>query len=235
MTTQAELENNVFTIKLQTQQFFRRNGLDGLVVRVEGQTDELFWRPLLEIVLPNKAFQFFPYFDEASGTTGKPDVVKYIGFGDKQLIFCIDSDTDYLLENPILQTPFVFHTYIDMIENHWCFAKGLSEVFNKTTDSESNTFDFVHFFELGLTEQNAYLFFRGKNLLPSIFMPLMVHLGRDFDKARIKALSSNQEKAAFQENRKPYLFDIVAQNNPKMLENPFYQRIIHDIQMAFQN
>ena len=147
MTTQAELENNVFTIKLQTQQFFRRNGLDGLVVRVEGQTDEAFWRPLIEAALPNKSLQFFPYFDEANTTTGKHDVVKYIGFGDKQLIFCIDSDADYLLENPILQIPFVFHTYADAIENYWCYADGLADVFKRTTDSEGISFDFVQFFE----------------------------------------------------------------------------------------
>ena len=239
--------------------------------------------------------------------------MKYIGFGDKQLIFCIDSDADYLLENPILQIPFVFHTYVDMIENYWSYADGLADVFKKTTNSESSSFDFVQFFEtyskivypyllcslfstkekdgqlshkelgkhakfviikkpqqdlsdfkqklereysvllnqykgnpsfesfkqrltdLGLTEQNAYLFVRGHDVFEGVFMPLMQHLGRDFDTAHFKMLPSNQEKAAYQKSRKPYFFDVEAQNNPKMMLCTFYQRIVQDIQTAFQN
>lgn len=134
-------------IKTATQVLFKENGLDGFAVRVEGQTDELFWRPLIEAALPNKSLQFFPYFDESSKTTGLNDILKYINFGDKQLIFCIDSDSKYLLEHPILQTPFVFHTYADGIENHWCYAEGLLEVLKKASDTEGVGFDFVNFFE----------------------------------------------------------------------------------------
>jgi hypothetical protein len=217
MTTQAELENNVFIVKLQTQQFFRRNGLDGLVVRVEGQTDESFWRPLLETALPNKALLFFPYFDETSTTTGKLDVVKYIGFGDKQLIFCLDSDSDYLLENPILQTPFVFHTYVDAIENYWCYAEGLLGVLKKASDTEGVSFDFVSFFE-------NY----SKIIYPYLLCSLFSTKENDGQLLR-------EELGKHAGFIKANTYEIVAQTNPKMNLCSFYQRIVQDIQTAFQN
>lgn len=145
--TKQFLEYVASNVKLETQLTFRQQGVEGLAVRVEASVDELFWRPLIEKALPNKVLQFYPYFSEASTTTGKSDILKYVQFGDKQLIFCIDSDADYLLEKPILQTSFLFHTYVDGIENFWCYAEGLDELMQKVTNTEGSLFDFSTFFE----------------------------------------------------------------------------------------
>lgn len=54
----------VENIKAEAQLLFRQNGKDGFAVRIEDESDELFWRPLIETALPNKALTFFPYFSK---------------------------------------------------------------------------------------------------------------------------------------------------------------------------
>ena len=113
-------------IKAEAQLLFLRDKKDGFAVRIEDESDALFWRPLIETALPNKALAFFPDFSEQNGVkiTGKDDFKHYTAFADKQLIFCRDADYDYLLENPILNQPFVFHTYIYGRENYYTLAEG---------------------------------------------------------------------------------------------------------------
>lgn len=60
-------------------------------------------------------------------------------------------------------------------------------------------------------------------------------LGDDLVKERFAALATNEEKANYHNHIKTHIYSIVAQNNPAMPLCSFYQRIIHDIQMAFQN
>ena len=133
-------------IKTDAQTLLNEDGLDVLAVRIESENDEAFWRPVIEKALPNKALKFYAFFSETSPTKGRPDMLKYAQFGDKKLIFCVDSDGSYLLEKPILQTPFLFHTYVDGIENFWCYAEGLPEVLKKVKNTEGSSFDFSDFF-----------------------------------------------------------------------------------------
>jgi Protein of unknown function (DUF4435) len=121
-----------------------------VAVRVEGtKNDELFWSTIFQIAVPDIKPEFYPQCVQypSAGTTGKNCVLLLKDYADKELVLCIDSDSDYLLENPILQTPFVFHTYADSIENFWCYAKGLSEVMKTATNTEGVPFDFVNFFK----------------------------------------------------------------------------------------
>jgi Protein of unknown function (DUF4435) len=134
-------------VKLDTQLSFLRKNLVGLAVRVENEKDESFWRPILEFALPNKSFKFYDFFSEAGTTKGKTDILKYIDFGDEQLIFCIDADYDYLLENPVLNIPFVFHSYVYAIENIYSYSEGLKETLEKAINTEGVSFDFELFFK----------------------------------------------------------------------------------------
>lgn len=140
------LENVVLKIKVETQSSFQRMGVEGLAVRIENEKDEAFWRPLIESVLPHKLLIFYPYFSEVSTTKGKPDMKKYMDFGDEKLIFCIDADYDYLLENPILIKPFVFHTYVYSVENYWSYSEGMKNILENALHTEGIDFDFEDFF-----------------------------------------------------------------------------------------
>jgi Protein of unknown function (DUF4435) len=77
---------------------------------------------------------------------GKEDFKKYLPFADKQLIFCRDADYDYLTENPILEKPFVFYTYVYNLESCWSYADGLKKMLENIVNTEGVDFDFEIFF-----------------------------------------------------------------------------------------
>jgi Protein of unknown function (DUF4435) len=116
------------------------------VVLVEGKNDKKFWSSVLDTASIGK-YQIYtsvnhPTFD----TTGKNTLLKYYAsYTQRDLILCVDSDYDYLLEKPELNRPFIFHTYCYSIENHWCYAEGLAEIVKKGTNTEGVIFDFTKF------------------------------------------------------------------------------------------
>ena len=306
-------------IKAESQLLFRQNGKDGFAVRIEDESDGLFWRPLIETALPNKAVAFFPYFSKQNDVkiTGKDDFKHYAAFADKQLIFCRDADYDYLLENPILNQPFVFHTYIYGRENYYSLAEGLEDIVEKATqEASTDKFDFSDFFqtysktiypylvsslystqqndnylpalsarnfgktagfikidnpskdlsdlkqklvahystllatyhsekgfktfenhlsELGLSEDNAYLFMSCHDVFDRVFLPVMKYVGDDLTKKHFAFLTTNKEKKIYQAYIEINSFKTLAQSNPQMFGHLFYQRIIQNIQIAFQN
>ena len=140
-------ENVALNVKLDTQLLLLRKNLKGFAIRIESEKDESFWRPLIESILPDKTLVFYTFFSEASNTKGKTDIKKYLEFADKRLMFCIDADYDYLLENTdYIGKPFVFHTYVYAIENIFSYAEGLKRVLEKAINTEGVTFDFDTFF-----------------------------------------------------------------------------------------
>ncbi len=141
-------ENVALNVKLDTQLSLLRKNLKGFAVRIESEKDESFWRPLIESILPDKTLVFYTFFSEASNTKGKTDIKKYMDFADKNLIFCIDADYDYLLENTdYIGKPFVFHTYVYTIENIFSYSEGLKETLEKAINTEGVPFDFEDFFK----------------------------------------------------------------------------------------
>jgi Protein of unknown function (DUF4435) len=135
-------------VKTETQVRLKQLGLKGFAVRIENEKDESFWRPIIESVIPNKTLVFYTFFREASTTKGKTDIKKYIDFAGKDLIFCIDADYDYLLQNTdYIGKPFVFHTYVYAIENIYSHAEGLKETLEQAINTEGVTFDFELFFK----------------------------------------------------------------------------------------
>ena len=286
-----------------------------VAVRVESPADIDFWAGIFQLALPHLQPEFFPQAIQhpSVGTAGKTCVLLLKEFADKELVLCVDSDSDYLLEKPILNTPFIFHTYVDSIENYWSFANGLSEVVKKATKTADINFDFNDFFEtyskiiypylicslfssklndnlltrqelgknsgfikikngktdlttlkrklaqqfaafnnqfklnpifkpfkerlttLGLDEKNAYLFVRGHDILDRVAVPLMKFLGDDLATTHFSTLTTSEEKAEYYKHIQANIYDVAAQNNPKMSTCSFYQRIVQDIRVAFQN
>ena len=126
-----------------------------IVAYVEAYDDIYFWRTVLsdfedehryfEVMLPSKA----------NLTRGKKSVLMNFLKGDplgRDMIACVDADYDYLLQGrtpqskKVLQSPFVFHTYVYAIENYQCYAPSLHNVCVSVTLNDHRIFDFRDYF-----------------------------------------------------------------------------------------
>ena len=128
-----------------------------IVAYVESYDDIYFWRTVLgafenehryfEVMLPSKL----------NLTRGKKSVLmNFLTNGEQQLgsdmIACVDADYDYLLQGcthtsaMILNSPFVFHTYVYAIENFQCYATSLHDVCVAVTLNDHRIFDFQEYF-----------------------------------------------------------------------------------------
>jgi Protein of unknown function (DUF4435) len=114
-------------------------------VRVESVADIAFWESTLANVLPHIKFEFFPQSMQEGN--GKNEVLLLKNYANNELLLCIDADYDYLLGNPVLNNPFVFHTYVYAIENIFSYAEGLKETLEKAINTEGPPFDFEAFFK----------------------------------------------------------------------------------------
>ena len=116
------------------------------IVLVEGGSDIAFWSALLDFTIAGK-YEIFPFVNHPTyNTRSKSALLKnYAPFTEKDFILCLDSDYDYLLENPQLEHSYIFHTYCYSIENHWCYADGLFETVKEATNTEGGNFDFKKF------------------------------------------------------------------------------------------
>ncbi len=69
------------------------------------------------------------------------------------MIACVDADYDYLLQGAteqskkVLNSPYVFHTYVYAIENFQCYAPSLHDVCVSVTLNDHRIFDFRDFFQ----------------------------------------------------------------------------------------
>jgi hypothetical protein len=126
-----------------------------IVAYVESYDDIYFWRTVLsdlendqryfEVMLPSKI----------NLTRGKKSVLMNFLEGEplgRDMIACVDADYDYLLQRAtrqsqrILDSPYVFHTYVYAIENYQCYAPSLHNVCVAVTLNDHRIFDFRQYF-----------------------------------------------------------------------------------------
>ena len=126
-----------------------------IVAYVEAYDDIYFWRTVLspfeddqryfEVMLPSKV----------NLTRGKKSVLMNFLEGEplgRDMIACVDADYDYLKQGcteqskRILESPYVFHTYVYAIENYQCYAPSLHNVCVSVTLNDHRIFDFREFF-----------------------------------------------------------------------------------------
>lgn len=125
-----------------------------IVAYVESYDDIYFWRTVLgsfedstryfEVMLPSKVTLF----------RGKKSVLMNFieGQTGPDMIACVDADYDYLLQGAtscsqkILNSPYVFHTYVYAIENYQCYAPSLHDVCVAVTLNDHRIFDFQAYF-----------------------------------------------------------------------------------------
>jgi Protein of unknown function (DUF4435) len=293
-----------------------QNGLEGFGVRIENLKDRFFWESVLTTIFPTKTLIFYELFpNDEIVAKGKTDMKKYIDFADKDLIFCIDADYDYLLDNTdFIGKSFVFHTYVYAIENIYSYAEGLEETLKKAVNTEGPNFDFNDFFkkystitynwlcyslysekikdgllsrencgklagfvrfnniendlaelkirlekesavfeqqydsltdfksfkirlsELGLTQNNAYLFLRGHDLFEGVTIKLLKFLGYNLLQNRyteLKQLGRENEIENLNKLLKTKHFERNLRQNHSFQSNSFYKNIVSNIQTAF--
>ena len=126
-----------------------------IVAYVESYDDIYFWRTVLsrfenderyfEVMLPSKA----------KLTRGKKSVLmNFVGSNvGPDMIACVDADFDYLVQGAteqsrrVLNSPYVFHTYVYAIENYQCYAPSLHDVCVAVTLNDHRVFDFRDYFQ----------------------------------------------------------------------------------------
>ena len=135
-----------------------------IVAYVESYDDIYFWRTVLsefeddkryfEVMLPSKLNlvrgkkSVLMNFIEERGEENEDGSV--LG---RDMIACVDADYDYLLQGrtaqskKVLESPYVFHTYVYAIENYQCYAPSLHNVCVSVTLNDHRIFDFRAYFQ----------------------------------------------------------------------------------------
>jgi hypothetical protein len=127
-----------------------------IVAYVESYDDIYFWRTVLSEFENDKRFFEVMLPSKVNLTRGKKSVLMNFLEGaplGKDMIACVDADYDYLLQGrtaqsrKVLDSPYVFHTYVYAIENYQCYAPSLHNVCVSVTLNDHRIFDFRAYFQ----------------------------------------------------------------------------------------
>ena len=147
---------------LNSQYFEAANALTSkkarhrIVAYVESYDDIYFWRTVLSEFENDKRFFEVMLPSKGNLTRGKKSVLMNFLKGEplgRDMIACVDADYDYLLQGAtnssrqVLESPYVFHTYVYAIENFQCYAPSLHNVCVSVTLNDHRIFDFREYFK----------------------------------------------------------------------------------------
>ncbi len=127
-----------------------------IVAYVESYDDIYFWRTVLSEFENDKRFFEVMLPSKKNLTRGKKSVLMNFLESDplgKDMIACVDADYDYLIQGrtsqskKVLESPYVFHTYVYAIENYQCYAPSLHNVCVSVTLNDHRIFDFRDYFQ----------------------------------------------------------------------------------------
>ena len=126
-----------------------------IVAYVESYDDIYFWRTVLSEFEDDKRYFEVMLPSKGNLTRGKKSVLMNFLEGEplgRDMIACVDADYDYLLQGKthtskqVLESPYVFHTYVYAIENYQCYAPSLHNVCVSVTLNDHRIFDFREYF-----------------------------------------------------------------------------------------
>ena len=126
-----------------------------IVAYVESYDDIYFWRTVLSEFENEKRYFEVMLPSKINLTRGKKSVLMNFLEGaplGKDMIACVDADYDYLIQGRtaqsrrVLDSPYVFHTYVYAIENYQCYAPSLHNVCVSVTLNDHRIFDFREYF-----------------------------------------------------------------------------------------
>jgi hypothetical protein len=127
-----------------------------IVAYVESYDDIYFWRTVLSEFENDKRYFEVMLPSKINLTRGKKSVLMNFLEGaplGRDMIACVDADYDYLLQGrtaqskKVLESPYVFHTYVYAIENYQCYAPSLHNVCVSVTLNDHRIFDFRAYFQ----------------------------------------------------------------------------------------
>jgi len=133
-----------------------KNARHRIVAYVESYDDIYFWRTVLSEFENDKRFFEVMLPSKVNLTRGKKSVLMNFLEGEplgKDMIACVDADYDYLIQGRtsqsryVLESPYVFHTYVYAIENYQCYAPSLHNVCVSVTLNDHRIFDFRSYFQ----------------------------------------------------------------------------------------
>ena len=126
-----------------------------IVAYVESYDDIYFWRTVLSEFENEKRYFEVMLPSKINLTRGKKSVLMNFLEGTplgRDMIACVDADYDYLVQGRtaqsrrVLESPYVFHTYVYAIENYQCYAPSLHNVCVSVTLNDHRIFDFREYF-----------------------------------------------------------------------------------------
>ena len=126
-----------------------------IVAYVESYDDIYFWRTVLSAFEDDKRYFEVMLPSKVNLTRGKKSVLMNFLEGEplgRDMIACVDADYDYLIQGRtsqsrrVLESPYVFHTYVYAIENYQCYAPSLHNVCVSVTLNDHRIFDFREYF-----------------------------------------------------------------------------------------
>ena len=126
-----------------------------IVAYVESYDDIYFWRTVLSEFENDKRYFEVMLPSKINLSRGKKSVLMNFLEGaplGKDMIACVDADYDYLIQGctaqskRVLESPYVFHTYVYAIENYQCYAPSLHNVCVSVTLNDHRIFDFREYF-----------------------------------------------------------------------------------------
>lgn len=127
-----------------------------IVAYVESYDDIYFWRTVLSEFENDKRYFEVMLPSKGNLSRGKKSVLMNFLEGEplgKDMIACVDADYDYVIQGStaqskrVLESPYVFHTYVYAIENFQCYARGLHEVCVMATLNDREVIDLEAFME----------------------------------------------------------------------------------------
>ena len=121
-----------------------------IVAYVESYDDIFFWRTVLSRFENNERYFEVMLPSHRKLERGKKSVLmNFMGNNvGPDMIACVDADYDYMLQGStpqsktVLESPYVFHTYVYAIENFQCYAASLHDVCVAVTLNDHRIFDF---------------------------------------------------------------------------------------------
>ncbi len=126
-----------------------------IIAYVESYDDVYFWRTVLSRFEDDKRYFEVMLPSKVTLTRGKKSVLMNFLDGEplgRDMIACVDADYDYLMQRAtnqsvrVLDSPYVFHTYVYAIENYQCYAPSLHDVCVSVTLNDHRIFDFRDYF-----------------------------------------------------------------------------------------
>jgi hypothetical protein len=119
-----------------------------LAIAVEGKDDEAFWSFVFDRSELKGQYRIYKSYQYPTpNSSGKETLKHFSPHTQSDFAICMDSDYDYLLDNPVWQRPFVFQTYTYSTENYYCYVPSLKKVVNRAAnlplDTEGGSFEHI--------------------------------------------------------------------------------------------